>query len=153
MELVAKFWTKYTLTAVGRSLKLGILKMKGSWTLETAPEKLESLHNPAVFLSISCPTLGDYGCSSGQLVAEAGRGNCGEAVRSWGCNSVGGEIAERAWSPGFDLQYGVNRVWRHTSILRRKIKKFKIILSYTVNLRLAGIHETLSQKTYNKSIK
>lgn len=32
-------------------------------------------------------------------------------------------------------------------------QKFKIILSYVVNLRLAGIYETLSQKTYNKSIK
>lgn len=39
MELVAKFWTKYTLIGVGRSLKFRILKMKGSRTLETAPEK------------------------------------------------------------------------------------------------------------------
>lgn len=73
MELVAKFWTKYTLIGVGRSLKFRILKMKGSRTLETAPEKLESLNNPAVFLSISCQTLWDYGCSSGQRVAAAGR--------------------------------------------------------------------------------
>lgn len=152
MEIVAKFWTKYTLIAVGSSLKLGILKMKGRWTLETAPEKLESLHNPVVFLSISCQMLGDYGCSSGQLVAEAGR----ELWRN--CEELGVQLSW--WSDCWACVESWVRspVWcKHGMTAHfhpeEENHKFKIILSYTVNLRLAGIHETLSQKNYNKSIK
>lgn len=58
MELVAKFWTKYTLVGVGRILKeVGILRMEGSRPLDTAPEKtviVQSCGFPINFL----PDLG-----------------------------------------------------------------------------------------------
>lgn len=71
-ELAAKFWTKYILVGVRRSLKEeGILRREGSRPLETALEKPESGQSCGYSINF-LPDVGASESGSGQSVAACG---------------------------------------------------------------------------------
>jgi hypothetical protein len=91
MELAAKFWTKYMLVGVRRSLKEArTLRMVGSRPLEAAPEKPDSVGNPVVLLSITCQTLGPLDIAQGSAWRGMGRSCC---LLGWGYYSFARVIA------------------------------------------------------------